>query len=137
MNIHPDSNTLTLLVTECGPRILPKLVYTSPSLIGPQLRGVKVHCPFPPLAMFPVFQKKSQTPVSRVQKNYIQHIELPAKLPDYFSRSNKSNINQYVVCCLSLLYMCGLGLHTFSVLICDLLLKGGRGLSSECALPEE
>ena len=26
-----------------------------------------------------------------------EHIELPAKLPDYFLRSNKSNINQSVM----------------------------------------
>ena len=38
---------------------------------------------------------------------------------------------------LSLLYMCGLGLCPFRRLVCDLLLRGGRGLSPDCALPEE
>jgi len=39
--------------------------------------------------------------------------------------------------CLSLLYMCDLGLCPFSGLVCDLLLRGVRGLSPKCALPEE
>jgi len=33
--------------------------------------------------------------------------------------------------------MCGPGLCLFSGLVCDLLLRGGRELSPECALPEE
>jgi len=34
-------------------------------------------------------------------------------------------------------FMCGLGLCPFSGLVCDLLLRGGRGRSPECAWPEE
>ena len=33
--------------------------------------------------------------------------------------------------------MCDLGLCPFSGLVCDLLLRGVRGLSPKCALPEE
>jgi len=33
--------------------------------------------------------------------------------------------------------MCGLGLCPFSGLVCALLLRGGRGLSPDGALPEE
>jgi len=36
-----------------------------------------------------------------------------------------------------LLCTCGLGLCPLSGLVCDLLLRGGWGLSPECALPEE
>ena len=32
--------------------------------------------------------------MNRVYKTIDEHIELPAKLLDYFLRSNKSNINQ-------------------------------------------
>ena len=32
----------------------------------------------------------------------IEHIELPAKLPDYFLRINQSNINQCVCVCQSM-----------------------------------
>jgi hypothetical protein len=39
-------------------------------------------------------QKK---PISTNQKKRFEHIELPAKLLDYFLRSNKSNINQSMV----------------------------------------
>jgi len=39
--------------------------------------------------------------------------------------------------CLSLLHMYYIGLCPFGWLVCDLLLRGGRGLSPECALPEE
>jgi len=42
-----------------------------------------------------------------------------------------------ILSCLSLLYMCGLGLCPFSGWVCDLLLRGGQGLSPECASPEE
>jgi len=38
--------------------------------------------------------------------------------------------------CLSLLNMYGLSLCPFSGLVCNLLLKDGRGLLPECALPE-
>ena len=38
--------------------------------------------------------------------------------------------------CLSRLYICGLGLCPFSELDCDLLLRGGRELSHNCALQE-
>jgi len=39
--------------------------------------------------------------------------------------------------CSSLVYVCGLGVCPFSGLVCDLLLRCGRELSHECALPEE
>ena len=38
---------------------------------------------------------------------------------------------------LSLLSTCGLDLCSFSGFVCNLLLRGGRGLSPDCALPEE
>ena len=52
---RPDAGTIFLPILYCGPCSLPKLVYKSPSLIGPQLWGVKVRRPYPPpsLAMFP------------------------------------------------------------------------------------
>jgi len=37
----------------------------------------------------------------------------------------------------SLLYMCGIGLCPFSGLVYDLLLRGRRGLSPDCVLPQE
>jgi len=41
------------------------------------------------------FTKKCQeNPIFTNLKKRFMHIELPAKLPDYFLRSNKSNINQ-------------------------------------------
>ena len=41
-------------------------------------------------------QKKNdrKKPISTNLKKRFEHIELPAKLLDYFLRSNKSNINQ-------------------------------------------
>ena len=35
INTHPDAGTIFLPITYCGPCTLPKFVYTSPSLIGP------------------------------------------------------------------------------------------------------
>ena len=39
--------------------------------------------------------KCQKTPIFTDLKNRFEHIELPAKLLDYFLRSNKSNINQW------------------------------------------
>ena len=41
--------------------------------------------------------KNVSKPISQIKKRF-EHIELPAKLLDYFSRSNKSNINQSPPC---------------------------------------
>jgi len=39
-------------------------------------------------------KKKSEKPIFANLKKRSEHIELPAKLLDYFLRSNKNNINQ-------------------------------------------
>ena len=44
-----------------------------------------------------IFRVQKQTRYSRIQKKRFEHIELPAKLIDYFLQSNKSNINQSLV----------------------------------------
>ena len=43
----------------------------------------------------------------------------------------------HMLSCLFFLQMCGLGLRAFSGLVCDLLKRDGRGLPSDCTLPEE
>jgi len=40
-------------------------------------------------------RKCQKKPIFTFLKKRFEHIEFPAKLPDYFLRSNKSNINQY------------------------------------------
>jgi len=42
----------------------------------------------------PSTRKKSENPLSRIQKIYFEHVKLAAKLLDYLLRSDKSNINQ-------------------------------------------
>ena len=50
------------------------------------------------LCLRPCIHKKKcqKKPIFTNLKNAFEHIELPAKLLDYFLRSNKSNINQCV-----------------------------------------
>ena len=49
-----------------------------------------------------------------------EHIELPAKLLDYFLRSNKSNINQCYMCWCTLFLTIFFGIE---MVLCDLYLK--------------
>jgi len=51
VTVRPDTRVIS--ITYCGRCSLPKLVYAPPSLIGPQMRGVQVRCPYPPLTTFP------------------------------------------------------------------------------------
>jgi len=101
INTHSNASTMNLPIT-CWPSTMLKLVYTSLPQIEPypdvNLRGVMVHCAYPPLAMLPCLPFLSF---------------------------------------LSLLSMCGLDLCSFSGLVCNLPLRGGRGLSPDCALPKE
>ena len=54
-------------------------------------------------------KKMSEKPILSNLKNRFEHIELPAKLLDYFLRSNKSNINQFVYVYKLHMCMCMLG----------------------------